>query len=179
MYSRERLWFMRAAVLLSVAVVSMGGPVATRKATAQAAKKVGRTRPSDAILGEWWTEGREGRIRFKRHKSGTYMGITTWRKPGKPTEDNPDTDIHNPDPKKRRRSTVGIVIIWNLTYDEDGEYTDGYVYNPRDGNTYRMKIEMVDRDTLEIRGYIGIPLLGQTQTWKRMRSKRTVRKGSR
>ncbi len=180
MYGKQRLWSVRAAILLSIAVVSMGGPVAPGTVTAQAAKKKAKnTRPGDAILGEWWTEGHEGRIRFRRHKSGTYMGITTWRKSMKHTEDNPLYDIYNPDPKKRDRSVLGIVLIWNLTYDGGGEYSDGYVYNPRDGKTYRMNVDVVDRDTLDIRGYIGIPLLGQTQTWKRVRRVKSVHKGDR
>ena len=67
------------------------------------------------------------------------------------------------------RSTVGIMIIWGLVYD-DGEYSGGYVYNPRDGKTYRMKARLIERDTLRIRGYLAIPLLGQSQVWKRMRA---------
>jgi len=167
MKQTKRTWCTRAVLLVGIAVVSMAYPVAAETVTAQAAKKAGRARPGDAILGEWWTEGRQGRIRFRRHKSGTYMGITTWRNPKNDSEDDPAIDVNNPDPKKRGRSTVGIVIIWNLTYDEDGEYCDGYVYNPRDGDVYRMKVELVDPNTLSVRGYIGIPLLGQTQTWKR------------
>ena len=98
---------------------------------------------------------------------GTYLGITTCCR-HKNDEDNPEFDIHNPDPKKRGRATTGIVLIWHLTCDEDGEYSDGYVYNPRDGKTYRMNVKLIDLDTLKIRGFLGIPLLGQTQTWKRV-----------
>lgn len=168
--NRLQLWTARGIVLVSSAliIVSMGSLISPQTAIAQTAKKTKLTRPSDAIIGEWWTEGREGRIRFKRYKDGTFIGVTTCCNPKNPSKDNPgNLDIHNPDPKKRSRSNIGIVLIWNLKYDEDGEYTDGYVYNPRDGKTYRMNIEVIDRNTLEIRGYIGIPLLGQTQTWKR------------
>jgi uncharacterized protein (DUF2147 family) len=146
----------------------MGSPVAPPTVRAQAATKAKPIAPSDAIIGEWWTEGRQGRIRFQRQKDGTYLGITTCCR-HKNDEDNPEFDIHNPDPKKRGRSTVGIVLIWNLKYDGDGEYTDGKVYNPRDGDVYHMKIKVIDQETLKIRGYLGIPLLGQTQIWKRVR----------
>jgi uncharacterized protein (DUF2147 family) len=122
----------------------------------------------DALIGEWWTENNEGRIRFTRDKDGTYRGTTTCCVPAKPTKDHPAIDSHNPNPKLRGRSTVGIVLIWKLTY-EDGEYNDGYVYNPRDGDTYRFEAKILDRNTLKIRGYMGIPLLGQSQIWKRVR----------
>jgi uncharacterized protein (DUF2147 family) len=58
------------------------------------------------------------------------------------------------------------VLIWNLKF-EDGAFVDGHVYNPRDGKTYRMKVEVIDKETVKIRGYMGISLLGQNQIWKR------------
>ncbi len=123
-------------------------------------------RPEDALLGEWWTEGNEGRIKFVRVQDGTLRGITTCcPHPGDEAR-NPSKDVHNPKPELRSRSTLGIVIIWALRF-EDGEYQGGYVYSPRDGKTYRMKIKMIDRDTIKIRGYLAIPLLGQSQIWKR------------
>ncbi|HKP64551.1 MAG TPA: DUF2147 domain-containing protein [Polyangiales bacterium] len=145
--------------LLSAALVAL---VAVAGSHGQA-----RHKPGDEILGEWWTEGNQGRILMKRASDGTFLGKTTCCVPVKPSEDHPAQDVHNPNPKQRSRSTVGIILIWKLTYEGDGEYADGYVYNPRDGKTYRIDMEVVDRNTVKIRGYIGIPLLGQTQTWKR------------
>ena len=46
--------------------------------------------------------------------------IVEWIRDGKPT-----LDVNNPKPELRNRSTLGIVIIWKLKY-EDGEYVDGY-----------------------------------------------------
>ncbi len=44
---------------------------------------------------------------------------------------------------------------------------DGYCYSPNDGNTYRFKAEVLGPETMKIRGYLAIPLLGQTQHWTR------------
>jgi uncharacterized protein (DUF2147 family) len=122
--------------------------------------------PPESILGQWWTEGEEGRpsakVRFTRAKDGTYTGVLVWSP--KPTK-----DIHNPDSKLRDRSVVGIVLMWNLRY-ADGQYEDGYVYNPEDGGTYRMKARMESADRLLVRGYLGVALFGQTQTWTRVRA---------
>lgn len=119
----------------------------------------------DELLGEWWTEGHEGRIRFTRDRDGTYRGTTSCCIPAKAKPEDLK-DIHNPKPEQRSRPTMGLTIIWKLNYD-DGEYTGGYVYNPRDGKTYRFKVKVIDRETVQIRGYMGIPLLGQSQVWKR------------
>lgn len=154
------LWIV-ALSLLSIS--GLGGAQAARARATNA-----ETARGDVLLGEWWTEKNEGRVRFTKDVDGTLRGTTTCCVPEKPDRDNPATDIHNPDPKLRGRSTVGIVIIWKLAY-EHGEYSGGYVYNPRDGKTYRIAAEMIDENTVKIRGYMLIPLLGQSQIWKRGR----------
>jgi uncharacterized protein (DUF2147 family) len=75
-------------------------------------------------------------------------------------------DVNNPDEKLRDRKLRGVVIMWHLTFD-DGEYVDGYCYNPRDGDTYRVKMKMLSKSALRLRGYLGITLLGQSQDWTR------------
>jgi uncharacterized protein (DUF2147 family) len=163
--SRRGLVCLSFAVVASVVVaVSQGNAQPTPAAAAPKTKPA----PGDEILGEWWTEGNEGRIVMKRQRDGSFIGKTTCCLPDKPSKDRPVQDINNPNPKLRSRSTMGIIIIWKLKYEGNGEYEDGYVYNPRDGKTYRIDMEVVDRNTVEIRGYLGIPLLGQTQTWKRV-----------
>jgi uncharacterized protein (DUF2147 family) len=115
--------------------------------------------PPDAIVGEWWTEGKQGRIRFVRSPDDTYSGILVGGA-------DPGADVNNKDPALRKRPLLGIVLIWHLR-PGDGEYVDGYVYNPRNGETYRMKAELTGKTTLKVRGYLGISLLGQSQTWTR------------
>lgn len=149
-------WNLGGLPALSLLVVAACFTVCT--SSAQTATQ----RPGDELLGEWWTEGKEGRIRFARHRDGTFFGTTTCCRA--------DKDVHNPDPKLRARSTLGIVLIWALTHRQRGEYEGGYVYNPRDGETYRLDAKLIDRHTLRIRGYLGIPLLGQTQLWQRAAS---------
>lgn len=149
--------------VLGLAVVWASSGPATSRSVAQAMPPAPAARVAgDEILGEWWTENNEGRIRITRDKEGYYRGTTTCcARDGKPT-----LDVNNPKPELRNRSTLGIVIIWKLKF-EDGEYVGGYVYNPRDGKTYRMEMKVIDHETLKIRGYLGISLLGQSQIWKR------------
>jgi uncharacterized protein (DUF2147 family) len=115
--------------------------------------------PADAIVGEWWTEKKDGRVKFVKYADGSYKGILSWGI-------HPRKDDLNRDPKLRDRPVIGIVLMWHLVY-RDGEYVDGYVYNPEDGGTYRMKAWLTSRDSLKVRGYVGISLFGQTQIWTR------------
>jgi uncharacterized protein (DUF2147 family) len=147
-----------AIVMISCALALGAGPPQLAHAQPTAEPRAA-TPPGSAILGEWWTEGKEGRIRFVRAEDGTYQGILVWGS-------NPGKDVNNKDPKRRNLSVLGSVLIWHLRYD-DGEYVDGYIYNPRDGDTYRIDAELMARNALKIRGYLGIRLFGQSQTWAR------------
>jgi len=114
----------------------------------------------DTILGKWWSEGKEGLLQIVKTKSGLYEVLLL---DGKDAEKK---DVNNPDPRLRDRKLRGLVIMWHLRYD-DGEYVDGYCYNPRDGNTYRVKMKILGPTSLRLRGYLAIPLLGKNQDWTR------------
>lgn len=144
------------------------GAVAAFAVNHGSAQRAPAAKSPETLLGEWWTEDNQGRVRFTKDKDGTYRGTTTCCVPKKPSEDHPAIDSHNPNPKLRARSTVGIVLIWKLRSEGDGSFEDGYVYNPRDGKTYRFDAEIIDKNTLKIRGYAGISLFGQSQIWKRV-----------
>jgi uncharacterized protein (DUF2147 family) len=167
MERKNSQWATLAGVLSVLAVPTL---LLSGRDPARAAPSVDASKglaPEDALVGEWWTDNNEGRIRFSKDPDGTLRGTTTCCVPKVSSADHPAYDTHNPNPKLRGRSTVGIVLIWKLAYEE-GEYSGGFVYNPRDGKTYRFAAKVIDRDTVKIRGYMGIPLFGQSQIWKRV-----------
>ncbi|HEX4478125.1 MAG TPA: DUF2147 domain-containing protein [Polyangiaceae bacterium] len=144
-----------------VAPLSNAHPVAQPGASAsEHAEPLDTTYPADSILGEWWSEGKEGRLKIVKTKSGLYEVVIVDGK------DADNKDVKNPDPKLREQKLRGKVIMWHLRF-EDGEYIDGYCYNPRDGNTYRVKMKITGPASLRLRGYLAIPLLGQNQDWTR------------
>lgn len=51
----------------------------------------------------------------------------------------------------------------------DGEHwSGGQILDPNNGKVYRSQMKLVDGGKrMEVRGYIGTPLLGRTQTWHR------------
>ena len=75
-------------------------------------------------------------------------------------------DLKNDDQKLRGRNLKDLVLLNNLIY-ENGEYTGGKIYDPKNGSTYKCYM-VLDGNKLNIRGYIGISLIGRTSVWTRV-----------
>lgn len=61
----------------------------------------------------------------------------------------------------------GLVIIKGLTKD-GSEWTDGDILDPTKGKLYSCTLKLDGKDKLKVRGYMGVSLLGRTQTWTRV-----------
>ncbi len=55
----------------------------------------------------------------------------------------------------------------DFTYVGGNAYTGGRLYDPEKGKTYSGKITLVSPKQLDLRGYIGISLIGRTSKWTR------------
>jgi uncharacterized protein (DUF2147 family) len=82
-------------------------------------------------------------------------------------EDRPTTDVHNPDPMLRNRPLIGLELFEGFRNEGDGEWSGGTIYDPNNGKTYSCKLKLIGPDTLNVRGFIGISLIGRSETWKR------------
>lgn len=68
---------------------------------------------------------------------------------------------------KKDQPITGMVILTGLKKDGD-EYTGGEILDPAKGKTYKSKMHLIDGGKkLSVRGYIGTPMLGRSQTWVR------------
>ena len=70
---------------------------------------------------------------------------------------------------RKDKPVLGMEILSGLR--KSGEsYVDGRILDPDDGEIYRTEMKLKDQGSkLDVRAYIGIPLLGRTQTWLRER----------
>ena len=109
-----------------------------------------------AILGKWLTESGHGVIEIARCENtvcGSIVGID--RTPSEPMP----TDVTG-------RSQCGLTIIRDVTEATNNAWY-GKITDPRDGATYNATFWVDDEGRLNLRGYVGIPLLGSTQVWSR------------
>jgi uncharacterized protein (DUF2147 family) len=69
--------------------------------------------------------------------------------------------------ERRNQPIIGLLIVRNMTL-RDGEYGGGDILDPDSGSVYRCKFHLEhDGTVLVVRGFIGISLLGRSQTWQR------------
>jgi len=149
-----------AANAFRVALAALGALAGLGALGGVAEAAAGPTGPN-AVLGDYWTEDREAIARIFR-EDGAYHGRLVW------TEDADAKDDENPDEALRDRALRGLVFVRGFRWNGDGRWVDGEVYAPDDGKTYSGRIAMDGPDTLELRGYVGIPLFGRTATWQRV-----------
>lgn len=66
----------------------------------------------------------------------------------------------------KNKPILGLLIIKGLEKDGD-EYNGGNITDPETGNIYKCFIKLNGKDRLTVRGYMGISLIGRSQTWIR------------
>ena len=120
----------------------------------------------DAILGKWLNASGEGQILV--YKTGnTYAGKLIWLKEVNNRDGQIKRDEKNPKSALKNRPLLGIQLLQNFVYQKDGVWEEGSIYDPKTGKTYSCTISMISSDKLSVRGYVGISLLGRTETWQR------------
>lgn len=60
----------------------------------------------------------------------------------------------------------GLQFVWGLKDEGNGVWSGGSILDPKSGKVYKAKITL-EGNKLYVRGYLGVSLLGRTQTWVR------------
>lgn len=69
--------------------------------------------------------------------------------------------------ERKGKPVQGMTILTGLKPSGE-EWTGGEVLDPNNGKVYKARIKLADAGRkLELRGYVGVPALGRTQTWLR------------
>jgi uncharacterized protein (DUF2147 family) len=92
-------------------------------------------------------------------------GSITWLRTPLNEQGKPKTDIHNADANLRTRPLCGLPMLNNFVPDGENAWTGGTIYDPERGETYQSNMHIKPDGTLVVRGYVGISLLGRSETW--------------
>ena len=125
----------------------------------------------NAIVGVWKTG--DGNAIVKIYKNGQkFQGKIVWLKePNDPETGKPKLDKNNPTEASQNRPILGLVNIWGFSHIEKNIWEEGNIYDPKSGNTYSCTIKMTNKNSLEVRGYIGVSIIGRTDIWTRQVAK--------
>ena len=121
----------------------------------------------DVILGKWINSTSEAHVEISK-RGNKYFGKIVWIKTEKDEKGIVKTDLKNPDPELRSRPILGMEILKDFVYN-DGKWVDGKIYDPKSGKTYSCNMNIKGNGDLNMRGYIGISLIGRTEVWKRVK----------
>ena len=97
--------------------------------------------------------------------AGVYTG-----KIEKILSDKPDAKCLECSDERKDQPVQGMTIIRNVkaSADDKGLWDSGDILDPNNGKIYKVRLKLADGGKkLEVRGYVGAPLLGRTQTWIR------------
>lgn len=126
---------------------------------------------AEKIQGTWLNEEGTAKVQIFKAANGSYAGKyygkIVWLK--EPNENGkPKVDKNNPESGKRNNPLMGLMLLRDFTYDaDDEEWSGGTIYDPKNGKTYSCYISLNGNNKLDVRGYIGISLIGRTTVWTR------------
>jgi len=131
-----------------------------------AAPKLQAQTGADAVLGVWKNGEGTGFIQITK-KENKYFGKIVWLKVANDADGKARTDINNPEDKLRNRPLKGMENMRDFIFVGNNRWEEGRIYDPKNGNDYSCNMSLTAPNTLEVRGFIGISLLGRTDIWTR------------
>ena len=125
---------------------------------------------ADKFLGYWLTQDGASQVKIFKAKDGKYYGDIKWLKTPNEADGTPKLDKNNSDEKLKKRTVLGLQILKGFSYDaKDKEWVDGTIYDPKNGKTYKcfIRFKEGDENTLLVKGFIGIAVIGREVIWVR------------
>jgi len=111
-------------------------------------------------------QGKVGALVTISEEGGVYVGRLSklFLDPG----DDPNPICTKCPGDRLNQPVLGLIFIEGMK--QSGlDYEDGTILDPETGDIYHAKMRLSpDGTELNVRGYVGLPILGRTQTWVRV-----------
>ncbi len=129
---------------------------------------------ADPAFGLWLTENKRAIVEIGPCAANAQQacGTVVWMLEPKNADGSPRLDVENEDESLRTRPLCGLPVVGDFKAEGPGKWVDGFIYDAPNGDLYDAKMTSTGADTLEVRGFLAISLLGKTQTWTRVDDKR-------
>jgi Delta7-sterol 5-desaturase len=147
--SADRLWSAALAAALLLAAPAVAGE------------------PASAVHGDWLTEGARAIVRVA--PCGERLcGRIVWLWQSRDETGQPMTDRENPDTERRRRPLVGVDLLSGFRSTAPGQWSDGTIYNPEDGRSYKANLRLDSAEEMTVEGCV--LFICKKQLWRRAAS---------
>jgi len=118
------------------------------------------------VAGVWEVE--DGDIHVEIWPCGESLcGDIVWLKAPLGRGGQPQIDAVNEDRRLRERPLLGVELLEGFRRTAANRWEGGRIYNPRDGQTYRVDVEVLSADRLKVRG-CQLVFCGE-ELWRRVR----------
>ncbi len=124
---------------------------------------------TDSPVGVWQTiddhtHNPKALVQITKNDDGTLSGKVI---KGLNPADSPDRRCTECTDDRKDQKILGMTIIRDMKQDGD-TWDGGNILDPENGKVYRCKMSLEEGgQKLVVRGYIGVSLLGRSQTWVR------------
>jgi len=141
------LWMFTLVFLLTTAVFNISSTFAQE--------------PESHIVGKWMNDDESSVVKISLEADGTYSGTLVWLRDGDEV-----LDANNPDEAQKGRNLVGTTILTGFSYDSaENVWSGGKIYDYQSGNSYDCKMWIEQSETLSVRGFMGLSIIGRTSSW--------------
>ncbi|MDX2201666.1 MAG: DUF2147 domain-containing protein [Hyphomicrobiaceae bacterium] len=120
---------------------------------------------SSPLVGMWIDHTGRGAVEITA--CGSFLcGYIAWLKDPNQPNGKPLVDA-------KGRPVCGLQIIGDLKVQSDGAWDNGWIYDPEKDEQYSLELRLKAKDQLQVLGYLGVKLLGETYEWKRAPTNQT------
>ncbi len=118
-------------------------------------------------VGVWYDDTGKGAVKIEICTPTTLCGKIYWLQEPMASDGQPKVDRYNPDASQRSRPICGLPVLGDLVQLSGGGFDNGWVYDPKEGKSYDVALDLIDADTLKVTGYKGMRFLGKSFIWTR------------
>ena len=156
--------FLAAAVLIAGVTPTMA-QLATQSATPSATQSA--TVPADSPVGLWKTIDEATKQPKAQIRISDQGGALVGRIEKILVPNAGDAVCDQCTDQRKDKPIQGMTILSGLK-KEGQEWTGGEILDPNNGKVYKAMAKLADGGRkLEVRGFVGIPTIGRTQSWLR------------
>lgn len=118
-------------------------------------------------VGVWYDDTGKGAVKIEICTPTTLCGRIYWLEEPMANDGQPKVDRYNPNDSMRTRPICGLPVLGDLEQLSGGGFDNGWVYDPKEGKSYSVALDLIGPDTLKVTGYKGMRFLGKSFIWTR------------